>query len=153
IAFMPSRLAGLEGLSWQEWIGLDTPVPVFNDGQAALLGEGWLGGAKGASNVVLLTLGTGVGGAAMVDGALLHGHLGGAGHLVHVSLDPEGARDIVNTPGSLEDAIGEHNLAIRSGGRFFSTRQLVETFRSGSAEAAEIWLRSIRALAAAVAGF
>jgi len=153
IASMPGRLAGLEGLIWQEWIGLDRPVPVFNDAQAALLGEVWLGAAKGASNVVLLTLGTGVGGAAMVDGRLLHGHLGRAGHLGHVSLNPEGARDIVNTPGSLEDAIGEHNLMTRSGGRFASTQELVEAFQRGSPEAAEIWLRSVRVLAAAVAGF
>src|SRR5262249_27301054 len=87
IAFMPGRLRGMEGLGWQEWLGLDTPVPVFNDAQAALLGEVWLGAAKGAKNVVLLTLGTGVGGAAMVDGRVLRGHLSRAGHLGHVSLD------------------------------------------------------------------
>src|SRR5436190_2015659 len=114
IAFMPGRLRGLEGLNWQQWLGLDSHVPVFNDAQAALMGEVWLGAAKGAANVVLLTLGTGVGGAAMVDGRVLRGHLGRAGHLGHVSLNPEGALDIVNTPGSLEDAIGEHNLAARS---------------------------------------
>src|SRR5437867_1215355 len=153
IAFMPGRLPGLEGLNWQHWLGLDTPVPVFNDAQAALLGEVWLGAAKGAANVVLLTLGTGVGGAAMVDGRMLRGHLGRAGHLGHVSLNPDGAPDIANTPGSLEDAIGEHNLAARSAGRFTSTRDLVAAFREGSSEAAGVWLRSVRSLAAAVAGF
>src|ERR1043166_1360668 len=153
IASMPGRLAGLEGLNWQQWLGVDKPVPVFNDAQAALLGEVWLGAAKGEPNVVLLTLGTGVGGAAMVDGRVLRGHLGRAGHLGHVSLNPEGAPDIVNTPGSLEDAIGEHNLPLRSEGRFTSTRELVAAFREGSAEAAEVWLRSVRSLAAAVAGF
>src|SRR5947209_5102472 len=45
IASMPGRLAGLEGLNWQQWLGLDKPVPVFNDAQAALLGEVWLGAA------------------------------------------------------------------------------------------------------------
>ncbi|PYJ03865.1 MAG: ROK family protein [Verrucomicrobia bacterium] len=153
IAFMPGRLPGLEGLNWQQWLGLDTPVSVFNDAQAALLGEAWLGAAKGEANVILLTLGTGVGGAAMVDGRVLRGHLGRAGHLGHVSLNPEGPRDIVNTPGSLEDAIGEHSLPARSHGRFSSTRQLVAAFREGSQEAAEVWLRSVRALAAAIAGF
>jgi len=153
IAYMPDRLQGLEGLNWQQWLELDAPVPVFNDAQAALLGEVWLGAAKGATNVVLLTLGTGVGGAAMVDGRVLRGHLGRAGHLGHVSLNPEGALDIVNTPGSLEDAIGEHTLAARGSGRFTSTRDLVEAFRRGSPDASEIWLRSVRALAAALAGF
>src|SRR5437899_1553689 len=68
IAFMPGRLQGLEGLDWQQWLALDIPVTVFNDAQAALLGEVWLGAAKNAKNAVLLTLGTGVGGAAMVGG-------------------------------------------------------------------------------------
>src|SRR5260370_16522202 len=153
IAFMPGRLPGLEGLNWREWLELDFPVKVFNDAQAALLGEVWLGAAQGASNVALLTLGTGVGGAAMVDGRVLRGHLGRAGHLGHVSLNPEGAPDIVNTPGSLEDAIGEHNLPFRSDGRFSSTRELVAAFRAGAADAAGIWLKSVRALAAAITGF
>src|SRR6266571_5104002 len=149
----PGRLAGLQGLNWQHWLGLDSPVPVFNDAQAALLGEVWLGAAKGAVNVVLLTLGTGVGGAAMVDGRVLHGHLGRAGHLGHVSLNPDGVADIACTPGSLEDAIGECTLAARGAGRFSTTRELVAAFRQGSPEARAIWLRSVRALAAALAGF
>ncbi|MCL4786057.1 MAG: ROK family protein [Verrucomicrobia bacterium] len=152
IAFMPGRLAGLEGLNWQKWLELESPVPVLNDARAALLGEIWLGAAKGATNVVLLTLGTGVGGAAMVDGRILRGHINRAGHLGHVSLDPNGALDITNTPGSLEDAIGECSLAARCGRRFASTRDLVAAYRQGAPEAAEIWLRSVRALAAAVAG-
>jgi glucokinase len=153
ITFMPGRLAGLEGLDWQQWLALDTPVTVLNDAQAALLGEVWLGSAREAQNVVLLTLGTGVGGAAMVDGRILRGHIGRAGHLGHVSLDPEGAPDIARTPGSLEDAIGECTLAVRSAGRFSTTRDLVAAFREGSSEAATVWLRSVRALAVALAGF
>lgn len=153
IAFMPDRLVGLEGLDWQTWLQTEAPVPVFNDAKAALLGEFWRGAARVTSNVVLLTLGTGVGGAAMVDGRVLHGHIGRAGHLGHVSLDPNGARDIVNTPGSLEDAIGECTLPARSQGRFQTTRELIAAVRDGSSEAGEIWSRSIRALAAAIAGF
>jgi glucokinase len=153
IAHMPGRLLGLEGLNWQHWLGLDWPVPVFNDGQAALLGECWLGAARGAANVVLLTLGTGVGGAIMVDGKVLRGHLGRAGHLGHVSLDPAGALDIVNTPGSLEDVIGEHNLMKRSSGKYRSTQQLVAAVRQGDTEAAKLWQQSVRGLAAAIVGF
>lgn len=153
IAFMPGRLPGLERLNWQHWLELDSPVPVLNDARAALLGEVWLGAARGASNVMLLTLGTGVGGAAMVDGQVLRGHIDRAGHLGHVSLNPDGPRDVTNTPGSLEDAIGECTLAARSGGRFHSTRELVAAFEQGLPEAKEVWLRSVRALAASIAGF
>ena len=152
ICNMPGRLPGLENLDWQQWLGMKEPVPVYNDAHAALLGEAWIGAARGAQNVVLLTLGTGVGGAILVEGCILHGHLGRAGHLGHLSLNPKGAPDIVNTPGSLEDALGEHTVSARSGGRFTSTRQLVEAYRAGSKEAAEVWLNSIQALGAAIAG-
>ena len=99
IAFMPGRLPGLEGLDWATFLHASCDVPVLNDAQAALVGETWCGAAKGVRNALLLTLGTGVGGAAIVDGRVLHGHLGRAGHLGHVSLDPAGPLDIVNTPG------------------------------------------------------
>ena len=79
IAVMPGRLEGLEGLDWTTFLDSPKPVPVLNDAHAALLGESWLGAAKGFQNVILLTLGTGVGGAAMVDGRLLRGHIGRAG--------------------------------------------------------------------------
>jgi glucokinase len=151
IATMPERLHGLENLIWQKWLGLKRPVPVFNDGQAALLAESWLGAAKGATNVLLLTLGTGVGGAAIVDGRLLRGHIGRAGHVGHFCLNPDGPLDIVGTPGSLEDAVGEHTIHKRTSGRFSSTRELVAAYESGSEEAAEIWLHAIKALGAALA--
>jgi glucokinase len=153
IVSMPGRLNGLEGLNWQKWLGLDLPVPVLNDAHAALLGENWIGAAKGCSNVVLLTLGTGVGGAVMIDGRLLQGHLGRAGHLGHISLDPHGAKDIVNTPGSLEDAVGEHTLVRRSAGKFQSTRQLVSALQAGDVDAKRVWLTSTQALGVAICGF
>jgi glucokinase len=71
--------------------------------------------------------------------------------LGHYCLNPDGPLDIVNTPGSLEAAIGEHSIQARTNGRFSSTRELVAAYESGSPEAAEVWLRSIKALGAAVA--
>jgi glucokinase len=153
IRYMPGRLPGLEGLNWAEYLGRPHPVPVLNDAHAALMGEAWLGAARGSRNAILLTLGTGVGGAALVDGQLLRGHIGRAGHLGHISLDPHGARDITGTPGSLEDAIGECTLAQRSGGRFTSTAELVRAVRRRDRSAQGIWSESVRALAAAIAGF
>jgi glucokinase len=123
---------------------------VLNDAQAALLGETWQGPARGARNVMLLTLGTGVGGAAMVDGRLLRGHLGRAGHLGHVCLDIDGERDIVNTPGSLEAMIGNYSVGRRSGGRHETTHALVEAYRRGDREAGAVWERSLEALACGI---
>lgn len=151
IAFMPGRFEGLEGLDWSAHLCRPDGVPVLNDAQSALLGEVWCGAAAGAVNAMLLTLGTGVGGAAMVDGHLLRGHLGKAGHLGHVSLDPDAPRDICRTPGSLENAIGNHNIAERSGGRFATTHDLVRAHEAGDPFATAVWIRSVRSLAAAIA--
>lgn len=151
IAYMPGRMQWLEGLNWTDALQSPIPVPVLNDSQAALLGEVWLGSARGLSEVILLTLGTGVGGAILSGGRLLKGHIGRAGHLGHLSLNTEGAPDICGTPGSLEDAIGECTLRVRSGGRYGFTRDLVQDYEQGDEEAAVVWLRSVWALACGIA--
>jgi glucokinase len=150
IASMPGKLRGLEGLNWTDALQTSHPVPVLNDAHAALLGEAWIGAAVGFSNAVLLTLGTGVGGAILAEGRLYKGHIGRAGHLGHISLDANGPTDIVGTPGSLELTIGNSTVADRSAGRFTSTRQLVEAHLTGDEQATEVWLRSVHNLAAGV---
>ena len=153
IAFLPGRLQGLEGLDWTECLERETQVPVLNDAQAALMGEAWQGAAKGLRNVILLTLGTGVGGAIIADGQLLRGHIGRAGHLGHLCLDPNGKPGITGIPGSLEDAIGECTLAERTNGLYKSTLELVTAANQGNDEARDIWRTSVRALACAIASF
>ncbi len=69
---------------------LGLPVAVDNDANAALLAEQRAGAAQGARHALLLTLGTGIGGAAIVDGALLRGARGMAGEFGHVTVDPDG---------------------------------------------------------------
>lgn len=151
IVSMPGRLAGLEGLEWPDALG--RKAAVLNDAHAALMGEIWQGAAAGVSDVIMLTLGTGVGGAIVTDGQLLRGHFGKGGHLGHVSVDMTGAPDICGIPGSLEDMIGNHNVAERSGGRFSSTRELVSALKTGDEGARKTWERSVRALAVAVASY
>ncbi len=101
IASIPGRLAGLQGLDWASALGAAVPVRVLNDGHAALLGECWRGAAAGRRDVVLLTLGTGVGGAIVSDGRLLTGASGKAGHFGHMTLDPDGPPSIAGMPGSI----------------------------------------------------
>lgn len=149
IVAMPGRLEGLEGLDWPETLG--RPVAVINDAHAALMGEIWQGAAAGVKDVILLTLGTGVGGAIVTGGRLLRGHFGKAGHLGHSSLDLEGKPDICGMPGTLEDMIGNHNVSERTGGRYGSTAELVKAVRSGEEVAKEVWGRSLRALGVSVA--
>ena len=121
IAFMPGRMAGLENLHWQETLGRTEALPVLNDAHAALMGEVWLGAARGLNDVVMYTLGTGVGGAIVSGGRLLTGRFGRAGHLGHTTVDYRSEPDLCRTPGSIEDAIGELTLSKRSENRFAST--------------------------------
>lgn len=151
IFWMQGRLDEVQGLDWTRFLGRPRFVPLVNDAQAALLGEVWQGAARGGRNVMLLTLGTGVGGALMVDGQLLRGHLGRAGHLGHVSLDVDGPPDVTNCPGSLEHFIGNVTVEQRAGGKYKTTHDLIAAYTSGDAFASSVWLRSVRHLAAAVA--
>jgi glucokinase len=151
IACMPERLAGLEGLIWRKFFKTAHPVPLLNDAHAALLGEAWRGAARGSRNAILLTLGTGVGGAAIIEGRLLRGHIGRAGHFGHITLDPAGRLDICQTPGSLEDAIGDCTIKTRGQGRFASTQALVAASKRRDPIARRIWLESVQALAAGIA--
>lgn len=149
IDFMPGRMQGLAGFDWPAFLRRE--VRVLNDAHAALLGEVWQGAAKGLRDVVMLTIGTGVGGAVVSDGKLLRGHQGRAGHLGHISLNPLGAPDITGIPGSLEDAIGNATMSIRTDGRFKTTRELMDAVSGGDAFAEKIWNDSIRGLAAGIA--
>jgi len=153
IAVMPGRLRGLAGLDWTNFLARTRVVPVLNDAHAALLGEVWLGAARGFKDVFMLTLGTGVGGAALVDGKLLRGHTGRGGHLGHASLDLGGMPDVCGMPGSLEVMIGNHNIRERTGGRFHSTHALVAAHLAGDVEASKVWLQSVRALGCAIGSF
>lgn len=148
VYWMKGRLEVLEGLSWTDALQRAVPVRVLNDAQAALAGEAWLGAGRGCRDVVMLTLGTGVGGAIMCDGRVLSGSTGRAGHLGHIALQVSGDKDIVNTPGSLEDAIGNCTIHKRSDGRFTTTEALVAAHLQGDLQATGIWHASVRCLAA-----
>ena len=153
IACMPGRLQGLVDLDWTELLQRPSPVPVLNDAHAALLGECWLGAGRQVSNAILLTLGTGVGGAIMVDGKLLRGHLGRAGHLGHISLDILAPPDICGVPGSLEMMIGNCSILERSGGRYQTTHDLLKDVAAHDPKASQIWSLSVHYLACAIASF
>jgi len=99
----PGDLCFLEGRLLSEVIGAgDVLVCAENDARVALIGEVLWGSARGKRNVVMLTLGTGVGGAVLVDGAILHGANGAAGHLGHTTIDPRGGLCICGNYGCLE---------------------------------------------------
>jgi len=69
---------------------LGTRIFLENDAKVHALGEQWLGAARGAREMALLTLGTGIGGAIVLDGKIFHGLHGMAGEFGHVTIEPEG---------------------------------------------------------------
>jgi glucokinase len=77
------------------------PVVIENDGTMALLGEAAHGVARGHRNVVMLTIGTGIGGAILEQGQVVRGH-GTAGELGHLCIDPNGRTCVCGRTGCVE---------------------------------------------------
>jgi glucokinase len=149
IAYMPGRLQGLENFIWTDFLKIKTFV--LNDAVAAMMAEARFGAAKNKNNVIMLTLGTGVGGAILIEGKPYQGAFNKAGHIGHMVIDSEGEPDIIGMPGSLEDAIGNCSIEKRSSGKFISTHQLLKAFREGDNFAAAVWLTSVKKLAIGLA--
>jgi glucokinase len=100
---LPGDLQFLEGQLLSDVVEAgDLTVCADNDARTALIAEVLWGAARGRRNVVLLTLGTGVGGAALVDGIIVRGAGGAAGHLGHMTLDLRGGLCICGNYGCLE---------------------------------------------------
>jgi glucokinase len=69
---------------------LGTPIILENDANAAALGEMWLGAGQNVADLILLTLGTGIGGGIISGGKVLHGFRGMAGEFGHMTVIPDG---------------------------------------------------------------
>ncbi|MGO9875501.1 MAG: ROK family protein [Acidimicrobiia bacterium] len=78
------------------------PVWIDNDAKALALGEGWLGAAVGASDYLAMVVSTGVGAGIVLDGRLLDGADGNAGHIGHVIVEPAGHACACGARGCLE---------------------------------------------------
>jgi glucokinase len=81
---------------------LGAPVILENDANAAALGEAWLGAARGAESMCMITLGTGVGGGIVLGGGIWHGMTGMAGEVGHITVDPDGPRCNCGNTGCVE---------------------------------------------------
>lgn len=99
------RLAGLTGL----------PTSVDNDAKALALGEGWVGAAQGCAHYLAMVVSTGVGGGLVVDGRLLDGRLGNAGHIGHVVVEPDGRPCACGGRGCLEAEASGTAIAAATG--------------------------------------
>ena len=81
---------------------LGLPASLDNDANCAVVGEWWVGAAKGSRHAVGITIGTGIGGGIIVDGELLHGASDCAGEIGHTTIDTEGRKCGCGNYGCLE---------------------------------------------------
>ncbi|MGH7869917.1 MAG: ROK family protein, partial [Candidatus Dormibacteraceae bacterium] len=171
VLVLPGHLNYLEGLLLSELItpALSRPclIAADNDARVVLAGERAWGGARKCQTVLLLTLGTGVGGAILSDGTILRGAGGIAGHLGHLTVDPDGEECICGNRGCLETVFSAHAIesaafaaihrGVRSslleyGSRPPTCAEVFACARKGDEPALYIIRRAARVLGAAIAG-
>lgn len=172
VEILPGTLHFLEGMRLADIVGLPLDVPVFADNAArvALAAEMVWGAAREKQDVMMLTLGAGVGGAVLVGGRMLKGHGGVAGHLGHLTVEPEGSLCSCGNRGCLETVFsaraieGEAWSAVHRGcsstlTRLFreqpqlaSCRTVFQAASEGDELAGAIVGKAIGRLGAAVAG-
>ena len=132
------NLPGWEEVPLAAWLEpqLQRRVTLANDGNCAVVGEAWRGAAQGYADVVLLTLGTGVGGGVLLNGALFSGHNGAAAEPGLIGVDPAGPACNSGNRGSLEQyasIAALHRLCDRD------PRELSEAADAGDPEALAVW--------------
>lgn len=133
-----------------DWLEAKTGCPTIlaNDANCAGLGEAWLGAGRQFRNLILLTLGTGVGGAVILDGKLFVGHQGSAGELGLITLNPDGPPCNSGNQGSLEQYLSVVAIRRRTG---LEPAQLGTLAQAGDPDALTFWQSYGRDLGAGLA--
>ncbi|HAG85829.1 MAG TPA: glucokinase [Cyanobacteria bacterium UBA12227] len=123
-----------------EWLEAKTGCPTIlaNDANCAGLGEAWLGAGRPFRNLILLTLGTGVGGAIILEDKLFTGHQGAAGELGLITLNPDGPMCNSGNQGSLEQYLSIGAIRRRAGK---DPAELGVMAQAGNPEALKFWER------------
>jgi len=124
------------------------PTVICNDANCAGLGEAWLGAGSQFQNLILLTLGTGVGGAIILNGELFVGRDGTAGELGLITLDYNGPPCNSGNRGSLEQHVSVQAIRRRQG---CEPHELDQRARQGAPAAIAFWQEYGRELAAGIA--
>ncbi|MGI6094460.1 MAG: ROK family glucokinase [Lachnospiraceae bacterium] len=145
------------------------PVKAGNDANVAALGEMWKGGGAGAENMILATLGTGVGGGIIVNGKMLVGYHGAGGEIGHASVNPHeeeycncGNRGCLEQYASatgiarlarraLKEWKGESSLKSRADS--INAKVVFDAYKAGDALAAQVVEEFARILGRALANF
>jgi glucokinase len=150
IARVAINLAGWQDIPLADWLEAKTgkSTVLANDANCAGMGEYWLGAGRTFRDVIMLTLGTGVGGAVILNGELFVGRDGSAGELGLITLNPEGPECNSGNRGSLEQYACIRAIRRQTG---LEPEELGARARAGDAEAIAFWQSYGRDLGAGLA--
>lgn len=132
-------------------LGKDITVHLENDANCACMGEFWTGSGKGSGSMVMLTIGTGLGGGIVINGELWRGEDGMGGEIGHIIIDPDGPDCSCGSNGCLESFVSARALYRTAkekpeySSRFSDKKyhevplELMELARQGEPDALDIW--------------
>lgn len=154
----------LDGLSLGDEVRRRAGRPAFleNDANAAALAEAWIGAGRGVENMLLVTLGTGIGAGLVLAGRIWSGRSGYAGEIGHIQVDEDGVACPCGSRGCLETLAGASGWKrraeeLRAGrdsalhGKDLDQKAIVDAARNGDAVALEVVDGAARALGAGIA--
>jgi len=138
IARIAINLPDWHDIPLADWLEAKTgcPTAIANDANCAGLGEAWLGAGRWYHHSILLTLGTGVGGAIILDGRLFTGHHGAAGELGLITINADGPVCNSGNRGSLEQYASVQAIRRRTG---MEPDKLSQLAAAGDAKALAFW--------------
>lgn len=118
---------------------LDMPVKGGNDANVAALGEMWKGGGQGFESIVVVTLGTGVGGGIIMNGKILTGAKGAAGEIGHIHVD-DNEKDVCGcgNSGCLEQFASATGI-VRLANRALEATNKKTVLKAGEVSAKDVW--------------
>lgn len=140
-----NNLSQLEDFPIRDVIGerLGAAVILENDANAAAMGEKWIGAGRAVNDLVLITLGTGIGGGIICDGKILRGGMGMAGEVGHITIDPNGNPCGCGNRGCVEkhaSATAISAMARLLLGEAYSAKQVYDMAINGNERAKTIFL-------------
>lgn len=150
VARVAINLAGWKDVPVSDWLEskMGRPTVLANDANCAGLGEAWLGAGRSFQDLIVLTLGTGVGGAIILNGQLFTGRNGTAGELGLITLNPDGPPCNSGNQGSLEQHCSVQAIRRETG---VEPGDLAARANAGDADAIAFWQQYGRNLGAGLA--
>lgn len=134
---------------------LRLPVFVDNDAKVMCLAEHKLGAAKGSTNAICITLGTGVGGGVIINGSLYRGLSNAAGEIGHMPINEKGPKCNCGGSACLESYIGNNRVlkeARKTFGASITLEKLSDLAKKQNQKAKAIWLRFAKRLSVTLVG-